>query len=62
MKLTVKEFITILFISIIYVNAKQFITNVIDYLFTNVFSNEVKLIIALLQILLLGIYYCYIKT
>jgi hypothetical protein len=62
MKLTVKEFITILFITIIYVNAKQFITNVIDYLFTNVFSNEVKLIIALLQILLLGIYYCYIKT
>ena len=62
MKLTVKEFISTLFIAIIYLIAKQFITDVIDYLYTNVFSNEVKLIIVLLQILILGIYYCYIKT
>lgn len=62
MKLTVKEFISTLFIAIIYLIAKQFITDVIDYLYTNVFSNEVKLLIVLLQILILGIYYCYIKT
>jgi len=62
MKLTVKEFISTLFIAIIYLIAKQFITDVIDYLYTNVFSNEVKLIIVLFQILILGIYYCYIKT
>jgi|LakMenE18May11ns_1017448.scaffolds.fasta_scaffold8965707_2 hypothetical protein len=62
MKLTVKEFISTLFIAIIYLIAKQFITDVIDYLYTNVFSNEVKLIIVLLHILILGIYYCYLKT
>ena len=62
MTISVKEYLLIVTISIVYLFAKQFITNVIDYLFTNVFSNEVKLMIALLQIIILGIYYCYIKT
>jgi hypothetical protein len=62
MTITVKEYLLIVTISIVYVFGKQFITNVIDYLYTNVFSNEFKFIIALLHIIILGIYYCYIKT
>lgn len=62
MTISVKEYLLIVTISIVYVFGKQFITNVIDYLYTNVFSNEFKFIIALLQIIILGIYYCYIKT